>query len=70
MSDFIIGEPCIPGIWGSRRHKFEPRYSRKWSIKPGDIKVSGSGVGPEDFMDQIYEGDVCVYCGRIVNRRA
>lgn len=53
---------CPNSLFGA--HKFKPRYDRVFPDRP--LKVSGYWTA-EDFMENIYRGDVCVRCGEVVN---
>jgi len=56
---------CEDGV-----HKYQPRYSK--SAAKGHIDVTGFGSSEsllEPFRDVIYERDICVRCGKTIERR-
>ena len=55
-------------ICGTDNHKFEPRYDLKW---PANILKAPMMFADElkAFKEEIYLGDVCIYCGKVVNEK-
>ncbi len=59
----------------SDKHKFQPRFDRKWSTPMNDIVSSDKNVtkvhgGSNDsyLKEQTYVRDVCVKCGNCIER--
>jgi hypothetical protein len=56
---------------GGNQHKFKPRYSiLHGDIKLGEFKGSLDAFqsAMEKMADRVYEGDVCSWCGKIINK--
>jgi hypothetical protein len=57
---------------GGKQHKFEPRYSTRdfipQNLLDGGISFKGDATTLRR-REVIYEGDVCVWCGRIVKEK-
>jgi hypothetical protein len=51
----------------SRSCKFEPRYDLSSPHFPRG-EVSGWGICIDDFKSKTYVGDICVRCGKTVDR--
>ena len=54
------------------KHKYQPRYSRKWSTAIKDVlatlngKFSGKVINPDPYLqEETYIHDICVKCGDI-----
>jgi hypothetical protein len=63
---------------GGNQHRFEPRYSEKQIANPTYLKAAGlyNAVETVAIMEQarrdnllnVYLGDVCRWCGKVVGR--
>lgn len=54
-------------VCGETNHKFEPRYDEQMPENVTAQRISTEEL--EAIKTKIYRGDVCVYCGKIVNER-
>ena len=59
---------------GGKKHKFRPRYTEEPNTMLPMLLGSGAKVrGGSDLHDlltiKIYKGDVCEWCGKIVNNK-
>ena len=52
---------------GGLRHKYQPRYS--WIRHLGAVNIESVSVEVTRTLthNQVYKGDVCVWCGNVVN---
>ena len=49
------------------KHKFQPRYSRRYPQWFNDFIKAGTGdMTGHPRMENVYECDVCVRCGKVV----
>lgn len=61
--------PCSYTFWGTKRCRFEPRYSRR---APDPQKLPLMEVMSEEqimaLADETYVHDICVACGKVRSR--
>lgn len=57
-------------IGWKRRHEFEPRYDKSAANVAGFTKFHGYGVDEmlEKLRTKTYVRDVCVHCGKTIER--
>ena len=65
-----IGKRVTQEILCDDEHKFEPRYDFKFPefITGGGCNITIPLADKRTYMDKIYVRDVCIYCGKIIER--
>ncbi len=58
----------IPKCTSWRGHKFEARYSEKMPEEGFEMK-GGSSLALAAMKGKIYERDICVRCGHVIERK-
>lgn len=49
-------------------HRYSPRYSNKYPQGFFEGGFKARGISPDELKENIYECDICEYCGNKIHR--